>query len=73
MSLADIAARLETSKPRTLKFGLYGGEGWVSSTTDEAVVRLLCDVWNNRRQIAAALRASADDLDTIRIPETDHG
>jgi hypothetical protein len=52
----------EAKKPDTLRFSVCtvpGRQGYswgAVVTSDEATVRLLCDVWNNRKAVAEALR-----------------
>lgn len=54
--LTDLADRLERAEGKgRMRFSLLGGIGWVSTHGEEAI-RALCDVWNNRWEVARALR-----------------
>lgn len=62
--LGALADRIEgLDGPKILRFSkcdVAGKRGyrWQSvQTSDEGVMRLLCDMWNARKEIAAALRA----------------
>lgn len=61
--ISKLAASLsEAGKPETLRFSVCtvpGKRGYTWGavvSSDEATVRLLCDVWNNRHAVADALR-----------------
>ena len=57
VDLLGLAERLESavSAPK-LRFSLHAGEGWITAA-NEPTIRALCDVWNSRVEVAAALRA----------------
>lgn len=65
--MLELAARLDRDKPAddVLRFRVVTVQGKRSYswgqviTTDEATARVLCDVWNNRKDVAAALRSIA--------------
>lgn len=53
--LPQLRQRIEQVPPaQHLRFGVYDGKGFVRGT--EQQVRLCCDMWNLREQVAAALR-----------------
>lgn len=54
---SKLIERIEAGRShRKLRFSLCEGRGWVT-TDSEDTIRLLCDLWNNRDEIAAALRS----------------
>lgn len=58
-SLLSLGERLEQAKSAPkLRFSLYAGDGWVTAA-NEPTIRILCDLWNNRVEVAAALKARA--------------
>lgn len=66
--LRDIADRLERAEGKgRMRFSLLGGIGWVSTHGEEAI-RALCDVWNNRWEVARALRAYDPDIAKTNEP-----
>ena len=63
LALAERCAKADW-RPR-LKFSLLSGQGWVTAG-NEPTIRLLCDLWNTRHEIAAALRAQAAMMEEER-------
>lgn len=58
-ALLEMAERLDTAQSGgKLRFSFCKGEGWVTCA-NELTISLLCDMWNARHEIAAALRARA--------------
>lgn len=68
--MSDLARRLrEIKKPEVMRFGVCtvktrNGYTWGSATSSsEEAIRLLCDLWNARAQIADALDPLSTPLD----------
>jgi hypothetical protein len=58
--LISLAERMASEQsPKRLKFGIYKDEGWVTASSADTI-RLLCDVWNNRHDIARTLTNGAE-------------
>lgn len=56
-NLSDLADRIDGARcHKALRFSLCQDRGWVV-TDSEQTARILCDLWNNRKPIAEALRA----------------
>lgn len=65
--MSDLAARIRaTEKPDMLRFSACtvpgrNGYSWGAVASDsEATIRLLCDMWNARMEIADALERGKD-------------
>jgi hypothetical protein len=57
--LEALAGRLEAIEGNhVMRFSVCQGRGWITSGS-EATIRTLCEVYNNRKAVAAALRRSA--------------
>jgi len=56
LALADSLERAD-AKPK-LRFSLFAGDGWITAAR-EPTIRALCDVWNNRLEVATSLRSRA--------------
>ncbi|ASK88443.1 hypothetical protein SPHFLASMR4Y_01696 [Sphingorhabdus sp. SMR4y] len=55
----ELADKIEAMKSNGhLRFSISNGVGWVTSF-DEPTLRTLCDIYNNRSEVAEALRSPA--------------
>lgn len=62
-ALLALADRVEAMHGNgKMRFSLLSGIGWISTRSEDAI-RTLCDVYNNRATVAAALRAIAGGED----------
>lgn len=61
MDLLELADRVERlTEHGCLRFSVCSGKGWIT-TDSEPTIRTLCDLYNNRTEVAAALRSRAQE------------
>lgn len=59
MKLSDLADRIEGLEGhRRMKFAVDRGGGYIATNSEQAI-RTLCDLYNHRNEVAAALRSLA--------------